>query len=177
MLRRRPAPDLRQRSQPVQHLHLRAHRPAHPDRRAGRHAPLPPRHPHAGAAACASCARDNPATADVGKARHPQVRDRLTRPYRIELNRRFSYPFACLVLMLVGVPLGLSSKRGGKSTGFVADHPAGLRLLLPLVRRHRARDAGQAPAVPRRLGSQHPLRRCRRCCSSSRCPAAASRCR
>lgn len=41
------------------------------------------------------------------------------RPYRIELNKRFSYPFACVVLMLVGVPLGLSSKRGGKSTGFV----------------------------------------------------------
>ncbi|QHN03872.1 LPS export ABC transporter permease LptF [Granulicella sp. WH15] len=41
------------------------------------------------------------------------------RIYRIELNKRFSYPFACLVLMLVGVPLGLSSKRGGKSTGFV----------------------------------------------------------
>jgi LPS export ABC transporter permease LptG/LPS export ABC transporter permease LptF len=41
------------------------------------------------------------------------------RPYVIELNKRFSYPFACLVLMLVGVPLGLSSKRGGKSTGFV----------------------------------------------------------
>ena len=39
--------------------------------------------------------------------------------YRIEFNKRFSYPFACLVLMLVGVPLGLSSKRGGKSTGFV----------------------------------------------------------
>jgi LPS export ABC transporter permease LptG/LPS export ABC transporter permease LptF len=44
---------------------------------------------------------------------------KLSRPYRIELNKRFSYPFACLVLMLVGVPLGLSSKRGGKSTGFV----------------------------------------------------------
>ncbi len=39
--------------------------------------------------------------------------------YRIEFNRRFSYPFACLVLMLVAVPLGISSKRGGKSTGFV----------------------------------------------------------
>ena len=39
--------------------------------------------------------------------------------YRIECNKRFSYPFACLVLMLVGVPLGISSKRGGKSTGFV----------------------------------------------------------
>ena len=41
------------------------------------------------------------------------------RAARIELNTRFSYPFACLVLMLIGVPLGLSSKRGGKSTGFV----------------------------------------------------------
>ena len=41
------------------------------------------------------------------------------RAARIELNYRFSFPFACLVLMLIGVPLGLSSKRGGKSTGFV----------------------------------------------------------
>ncbi len=41
------------------------------------------------------------------------------RAARIELNIRISYPFACLVLMLIGVPLGLSSKRGGKSTGFV----------------------------------------------------------
>jgi LPS export ABC transporter permease LptF/LPS export ABC transporter permease LptG len=41
------------------------------------------------------------------------------RSYRIELHRRFSFPTACLVLMLVGVPLGLSSKRGGKGTGFV----------------------------------------------------------
>jgi LPS export ABC transporter permease LptG/LPS export ABC transporter permease LptF len=41
------------------------------------------------------------------------------RAYRIELHRRVSFPTACLVLMLVGVPLGLSSKRGGKGTGFV----------------------------------------------------------
>ena len=46
-------------------------------------------------------------------------RERITRPYRIEFNKRFSYPFACLVLTLVGVPLGMSSKRGGKSAGFV----------------------------------------------------------
>ncbi len=42
-----------------------------------------------------------------------------SRAARIEFNMRFSYPFACLVLTLIGVPLGLSSKRGGKSTGFV----------------------------------------------------------
>lgn len=41
------------------------------------------------------------------------------RAYLIELHKRLSYPAACLVLMLVGVPLGLSSRRGGKSTGFV----------------------------------------------------------
>jgi LPS export ABC transporter permease LptG/LPS export ABC transporter permease LptF len=39
--------------------------------------------------------------------------------YLIEFHKRFAYPAACLVLMLVGVPLGISSKRGGKSAGFV----------------------------------------------------------
>ena len=39
--------------------------------------------------------------------------------YKIELQRRLATPTACLVLMLVGVPLGLSSKRGGKGAAFV----------------------------------------------------------
>ncbi len=39
--------------------------------------------------------------------------------YQIELDERYSYPFACVVLMLVGVPLGISSRRSGKSAGFV----------------------------------------------------------
>ena len=41
------------------------------------------------------------------------------RPYLIELHKRYAYPAACLVLMLIGIPLGLSSRRGGKSAGFV----------------------------------------------------------
>lgn len=41
------------------------------------------------------------------------------RPYLIELQKRYAFPSACLVLMLVGVPLGISSKRGGKGAGFV----------------------------------------------------------
>lgn len=41
------------------------------------------------------------------------------RRYLIELHNRFAYPVACLVLMLVGVPLGVASRRGGKSSGFV----------------------------------------------------------
>ena len=48
-------------------------------------------------------------TADKAAGRH----------YRIEFQRRLAYPIACLVLMLVGVPLGAASRRGGKSMAFV----------------------------------------------------------
>ena len=40
--------------------------------------------------------------------------------YQIELQKRFAYPAACLVLMLVAVPLGVTSRRGGKSSAWVA---------------------------------------------------------
>jgi LPS export ABC transporter permease LptG/LPS export ABC transporter permease LptF len=43
----------------------------------------------------------------------------LSRSYLIEFNRRLALPTACLVFALVGIPLGLSSKKGGKSTGIV----------------------------------------------------------
>ena len=39
--------------------------------------------------------------------------------YLIEFHRRLALPTACVVLALVGIPLGLSSKKGGKSSGFV----------------------------------------------------------
>jgi LPS export ABC transporter permease LptG/LPS export ABC transporter permease LptF len=38
---------------------------------------------------------------------------------RIELHRRLALPVACLVLALVGIPLGVSSRKGGKSGGYV----------------------------------------------------------
>ena len=40
--------------------------------------------------------------------------------FLIELHKRLAYPAACLVLMLVGVPLGVTSRRGGKSSALVA---------------------------------------------------------
>ncbi|MGD1062015.1 MAG: LPS export ABC transporter permease LptG [Terracidiphilus sp.] len=39
--------------------------------------------------------------------------------YLIEMHNRFALPVACVVLMLLGVPLGVNSRRGGKSAGFV----------------------------------------------------------
>ena len=47
--------------------------------------------------------------------------------YLIEMYNRFALPVACVVLMLLGVPLGVNSRRGGKSAGIV------LTILLVLV--------------------------------------------
>ncbi|HLB91118.1 MAG TPA: LptF/LptG family permease [Terriglobales bacterium] len=52
--------------------------------------------------------------------RAAQTGDPNTRRWNlIEYHRRLSLPTACIVLALVGIPLGLSSKKGGKSSGFV----------------------------------------------------------
>lgn len=75
---------------------------------------------------------DMPATektdepAPVGLVSTSQMRDYArhvdpisARWYLIEFHRRFALPTACLVLAMVGIPLGLSSKKSGKSGGFV----------------------------------------------------------
>lgn len=38
---------------------------------------------------------------------------------RIELHKRLALPVGCIVLALVGIPLGVSSRKGGKSGGYV----------------------------------------------------------
>ncbi len=38
---------------------------------------------------------------------------------RIELNRRLALPVACLCLGLVGIPLGITTRKGGKSSGYI----------------------------------------------------------
>jgi LPS export ABC transporter permease LptG/LPS export ABC transporter permease LptF len=38
---------------------------------------------------------------------------------RIELHRRFALPLACIMLALVGIPLGISTRKGGKSAGYI----------------------------------------------------------
>jgi LPS export ABC transporter permease LptG/LPS export ABC transporter permease LptF len=52
--------------------------------------------------------------------RNARTADPVTRRWQlIEYHRRLALPTACIVLALVGIPLGLSSKKGGKSSGFV----------------------------------------------------------
>ena len=73
-----------------------------------------------------AAAKDQPpaAISEIPTWQLPQVaRTRkspaMARWYWIEFHRRFALPAACFVLGLVGFPLGLSAKKGGKSTGFV----------------------------------------------------------
>jgi LPS export ABC transporter permease LptF/LPS export ABC transporter permease LptG len=58
-------------------------------------------------------------TWELWRQAHEKTNQTLVRWYLIEFHRRFALPASCLVLALVGIPLGLSSKKGGKSTGFV----------------------------------------------------------
>ena len=38
---------------------------------------------------------------------------------RVELQQRLAFPLACLLLTLTGIPLGITSKRGGKSSAVI----------------------------------------------------------
>ena len=53
------------------------------------------------------------------QAQTRQARPVVARWYAIEFHRRLALATSCLVLALVGIPLGLSAKKGGKSSGFV----------------------------------------------------------
>jgi LPS export ABC transporter permease LptG/LPS export ABC transporter permease LptF len=68
----------------------------------------------------------NPEFVPAGELKTSELLDRArhadpfrSRWYWIEFHRRIALASACLVLALVGIPLGSSSKKGGKSTGFV----------------------------------------------------------
>ncbi len=37
----------------------------------------------------------------------------------VELHKRFAMPVACLVLAMVGIPLGIATRKGGKSAGYI----------------------------------------------------------
>jgi LPS export ABC transporter permease LptG/LPS export ABC transporter permease LptF len=50
--------------------------------------------------------------------RAPGSSDELKNLARVEVHKKFSIPFACLVFGLCALPLGFNNRRGGKSSGF-----------------------------------------------------------
>jgi lipopolysaccharide export system permease protein len=45
------------------------------------------------------------------------VRKRIDQ-FRVEVQKKFSIPFACIVFVLIGAPLGMRARRGGIAVGF-----------------------------------------------------------
>ena len=52
---------------------------------------------------------------------------------RTEINKRFSFPFACIVFALVGVPLGITAHRRETSFGFAASLAIGVFYFLFII--------------------------------------------
>ena len=47
-----------------------------------------------------------------------ELKGKMVCPLLVEINRKISLAFACLTFVLIGAPLGVVVKRGGKSMGF-----------------------------------------------------------
>ena len=52
---------------------------------------------------------------------------------RTEINKRFSFPMACIVFALVGVPLGITAHRRETSFGFAASLVIGIFYFLFII--------------------------------------------
>jgi len=54
---------------------------------------------------------------EVGQAQLVQ-KSREHRSFLIEIHKRFALPFACLVFVFLGLPLGVTTRKGGRTSGF-----------------------------------------------------------
>ena len=61
--------------------------------------------------------RGDLAASTTGSERKKYIRKNLIPRYLVELQKKFSIPFACLAFGLIGVPIGLIVRRGGRLVG------------------------------------------------------------
>jgi LPS export ABC transporter permease LptG/LPS export ABC transporter permease LptF len=66
----------------------------------------------------------------------------------VEMHKKFAIPFACIVFGIVGLPLGITNRRGGKSSGFSLSIGIILVYYLMLINGEKLAAAGRiAPAI------------------------------
>jgi len=56
--------------------------------------------------------------AQAGKIDHAPTRVRVVGAIAVVVQERFALPFACMAFALIGLPLGIANRRGGKASGF-----------------------------------------------------------
>lgn len=70
----------------------------------------------------------------------------LASPYLVEFHKRFSIPLACLVFGLIGTPLGIQSRRAGKSGGYAVSVVLLLIYYIFITAGESLGDIGKIPA-------------------------------
>ena len=53
----------------------------------------------------------------AGSDRAPET-DRDCRAHWVEIHKKFALPFVCFIFVLLGLPLGMTTKKGGRTSGF-----------------------------------------------------------
>lgn len=74
-------------------------------------------------------------------------RGRFTAPYLVELHKRFSFPFACLVFGLIGTPLGIQSRRAGRSGGYAVSLGLLIVYYIFIASGEQLGDSAKVPAL------------------------------
>jgi len=55
----------------------------------------------------------------IAKIKELEAAEAPTEKYRVEVHKKFALPMACLVMALISLPLGVSTKRHTKATGYL----------------------------------------------------------
>lgn len=64
-------------------------------------------------------------------------------PFEVELYRKFAIPFACLIFVLVGTPIGIKIKRGGRGASFAISVSFALLYYLLIIAGEALGNRGQ----------------------------------
>lgn len=73
-----------------------------------------------------------------------QIKQKAYRLHQIEVHKKFALPVACLVFALLGLPLGASTRKGGRTSGFTLS-------LIIIVSYYVLITAGEKMAVDSRI--------------------------
>ncbi|HEX7706526.1 MAG TPA: LPS export ABC transporter permease LptG [Thermoanaerobaculia bacterium] len=74
--------------------------------------------------------------------------DRVTRNVaRVEIHKKFAIPFACIAFGILGLPLGITNRRGGKSSGFSLSIAIILAYYVMISNGEQLAAAGTIPAA------------------------------
>lgn len=66
---------------------------------------------------------------------------------RVEIHKKFAIPFACIAFGVIGLPLGITNRRGGKSSGFTLSIGIIIFYYLMLINGEHLATNGKIPAA------------------------------